>query len=50
MVVRNLNNFDAFDFQPDIATRGVGRYGVFVWLKYQTVGLVKIACPLTFPV
>lgn len=50
MIVCNLYNFDAFDFQPDISTRGVGRYRVFVWLKYQAKGLVKVACPLTFTI
>lgn len=50
MIVCNLNNFDSLDFQPDISTRGVGRYRFFMWLENQTVRLVEVTCPLTFPV
>lgn len=50
MIVRNFYNLDALDFQPDVATRGIGGDGFLVRLEYQAVRMVEVAGPLTFPV
>lgn len=48
MIVCNLYYFYAFDFQPYISSHGISRYRLLMWLEYQTIWLIEIACPLTF--
>ena len=50
VVVVYVYDFYAFNLNPDVLAIRVGWDGVFVGDKYQSVRVVKVTCPLAFPV
>ena len=50
VVVVYIYDFYAFNLNPDVLAIRVGWDGAFVGDKYQSVRVVKVTCPLAFPV